>query len=43
MITTCTKCLAHFNCLKNEKEPVKQYELEIVDLNVFLARQMEDK
>ncbi|MBE0521004.1 MAG: (Fe-S)-binding protein [Candidatus Methanoperedenaceae archaeon] len=43
LITTCPKCLAHFNCLKNEKEPVKNYELDVVDLNVFLARQLEEK
>ncbi|MCX9013283.1 MAG: (Fe-S)-binding protein [Candidatus Methanoperedens sp.] len=43
LITTCPKCLAHFNCLKNEKEPVKNYELDVVDLNVFLSRQLEEK
>ena len=43
MVTTCTKCLAHFNCLKNEKEAAKKYDLEIVDLTVYLARQLEAK
>lgn len=43
LITTCTKCLTHFNCLKNEKEPVKKYDFEVVDLNVFLARQLEER
>jgi len=41
MITTCSKCLAHFNCLKNEKDAAKKYGLDVVDLSVFLARQME--
>jgi Fe-S oxidoreductase len=38
LITTCPKCLAHFNCLKNEKEPEKKYDFDVVDLSVFLAR-----
>ncbi|VVB96311.1 CoB--CoM heterodisulfide reductase iron-sulfur subunit D [uncultured archaeon] len=41
MITTCSKCLAHFNCLKNEKDAVKKYDLDVVDLSVYLARHME--
>lgn len=40
LITTCPKCLAHFNCLKNEKEPEKKYDFDVVDLNVFLARHL---
>ncbi|HWR26638.1 MAG TPA: (Fe-S)-binding protein [candidate division Zixibacteria bacterium] len=41
LITTCSKCLAHFNCLKNEKDAVKKYDFDVVDLTVYLARQME--
>jgi Fe-S oxidoreductase len=41
LITACPKCLAHFNCLKTEKDAVKSYDIDIVDLTVFLARQME--
>jgi len=41
LITTCSKCLAHFNCLKSEKDATKKYDLDIVDLSVFLARQLE--
>ncbi|MCX9010867.1 MAG: (Fe-S)-binding protein [Candidatus Methanoperedens sp.] len=41
LITTCPKCLAHFNCLKNEKDAIKNYNFDIVDLTVFLARQLE--
>lgn len=41
LITTCPKCLAHFNCLKNEKEPEKKYDFDVVDLSVFLARYLE--
>ncbi len=43
LITTCPKCLAHFNCLKSEKEAVKRYDFDVVDLTVFLARHMEVK
>ncbi|MCZ7356417.1 MAG: (Fe-S)-binding protein [Candidatus Methanoperedens sp.] len=42
LITTCPKCLAHFNCLKNEKDAVKKYDLDVVDLSVFLARQLDE-
>ncbi|MCE8426382.1 MAG: (Fe-S)-binding protein [Candidatus Methanoperedens sp.] len=41
LITTCSKCLAHFNCLKTEKDAVKKYDIDVVDLSVFLARQLE--
>jgi heterodisulfide reductase subunit D len=41
LITTCSKCLAHFNCLKSEKDAVKKYDFDVVDLTVFLARQLE--
>lgn len=41
LITTCSKCLAHFNCLKNEKDAIKKYGFDVVDLSVFLARQLE--
>jgi len=41
LITTCSKCLAHFNCLKTEKDAVKKYVLDVVDLTVYLARKME--
>jgi len=41
LVTTCSKCLAHFNCLKTEKDAVKKYDLDVVDLTVFLARQLE--
>ncbi len=41
LITTCSKCLAHFNCLKNEKDAAKKYDLDVVDLSVFLARRLE--
>ena len=41
LITTCSKCLAHFNCLKTEKDAMKKYDLDIVDLSVYLARQLE--
>jgi Fe-S oxidoreductase len=43
LITTCSKCLAHFNCLKNEKDAIKKYDLDVVDLTVYLARKMGDK
>ncbi len=43
LVTTCSKCLAHFNCLKTEKDAVRKYDLDVVDLTVFLARQMDGK
>jgi Fe-S oxidoreductase len=39
LITTCPKCLAHFNCLASE-EDAPEYP-EVVDLTVFLARKLE--
>jgi heterodisulfide reductase subunit D len=41
LITTCSKCLAHFNCLKTEKDAIKTYDFDVVDLSVFLARQLD--
>lgn len=41
LVTTCPKCLAHFNCLKNEKDPEKKYDFDVVDLAVFLAGHLE--
>lgn len=41
LITTCPKCLAHFNCLTHE-EDAPDYP-EVVDLTVFLARTLEAK
>ncbi|VVB87153.1 CoB--CoM heterodisulfide reductase iron-sulfur subunit D [uncultured archaeon] len=43
LITTCSKCLAHFNCLKTEKDAAKKYDLDVVDLTVFLARQLDGR
>lgn len=43
LITTCPKCLAHLNCMKNEQESVEKYDFEIKDLTVFLAEQMGGK
>jgi len=42
LITTCSKCLAHFNCLKNEKDAIKKYDLDVVDLTVYLARKLDE-
>ena len=40
LITTCPKCLSHFNCLKQEQEQGSEsnYKFEIMDLVVFLGR-----
>jgi Fe-S oxidoreductase len=38
LITTCPKCYAHLNCLKNEKPPIKDFDIDVVDLAVFLSR-----
>ncbi len=42
LITTCPKCLAHLNCLKSEKDAVKKYDFDVIDLTVFLARRLND-
>jgi len=36
LITTCPKCLAHFNCLKQEIE----YPFKVEDLTTYLARKV---
>ena len=41
MLTTCPKCVAHFECLKFEGDP--RHEFEILDVVSFLARQIESK
>ncbi|NIU39883.1 hypothetical protein GWN65_07925 [Candidatus Bathyarchaeota archaeon] len=38
IITTCPKCYAHLNCLKNEKPPIKNYNIEVADFAIFLSR-----
>jgi len=38
LITTCPKCLSHFNCLKHEQGAESNYKFEIMDLVVFLGR-----
>ncbi len=41
LITTCPKCLLHFNCLKHEH--THEYKFEIMDLVVFLGRLAEGR
>ena len=41
MITSCPKCVAHFECLKFEGDP--SYNFEILDVVSFLARQVDEK
>ncbi|MFL2493142.1 MAG: heterodisulfide reductase-related iron-sulfur binding cluster [Candidatus Thalassarchaeum sp.] len=41
MLTTCPKCVAHFECLKFEGDP--RHDFEILDVVSFLARQIENK
>jgi Fe-S oxidoreductase len=41
MITSCPKCVAHFECLKFEGDP--SYDFEITDIVSFLAKQIEEK
>lgn len=38
LITNCPKCYAHLNCVKNEKPPIKDFDIDVVDLAVFLSR-----
>jgi len=37
LLTTCTKCLAHLSCVLNEKPPLRDFQIEVQDLTVFLA------
>jgi len=40
LVCACTKCIAHFNCLKGEEG--RDYRAEVVDLTVFLARHLRE-
>ncbi|MDP6220460.1 MAG: (Fe-S)-binding protein, partial [Candidatus Thalassarchaeaceae archaeon] len=40
MLTSCPKCVSHFECLKFEGDP--RYDFEILDVVSFLARQIEE-
>ena len=41
MLTSCPKCVAHFECLKFEGDP--NHDFEILDVVSFLARQVDEK
>jgi hypothetical protein len=41
MLTSCPKCVTHFECLKFEGDP--RYDFEILDVVSFLARQVVEK
>jgi Fe-S oxidoreductase len=41
MLTTCPKCVSHFECLKFEGDP--RHDFEILDVVSFLARQVNEK
>lgn len=38
LITACPKCYAHLNCIKNEKPPIKDFNISVEDLTVFLSK-----
>ncbi|MFQ5711795.1 MAG: heterodisulfide reductase-related iron-sulfur binding cluster [Candidatus Geothermarchaeales archaeon] len=38
LLTSCTKCLAHFNCVKRGYSG--RYDFEVMDMTVFLARNL---
>lgn len=40
LLTTCTKCLAHLSCVLNEKPPLKDFQINVQDLTVFLAEKL---
>jgi len=42
MITSCPKCVAHFECLKFEGDE-KYADIEILDVVTFLAKQVNAK
>lgn len=41
LITACPKCCAHLNCIKNEKPPIKEFNIDVEDLTVFLSKLIE--
>jgi len=41
MLTSCPKCVSHFECLKFEGDPT--HDFEILDVVSFLARQVDEK
>lgn len=41
MLTSCPKCVSHFECLKFEGDP--RHDFEILDVVSFLARQIDTK
>ena len=41
MLTSCPKCVSHFECLKFEGDP--RNDIEILDVVSFLARRVEEK
>ena len=41
MITSCPKCVSHFECLKFEGD--ERHDIEILDVVSFLARQVNAK
>ena len=41
MLTSCPKCVSHFECLKFEGDPA--HDFEIIDIVSFLARQLDEK
>lgn len=42
MLTSCPKCVSHFECLKFEGDEAYQ-DIEILDVVSFLARQVNEK
>lgn len=43
LITTCPKCYAHLNCIKNEKPPIREFNIEVEDMTVFLSKLIDKK
>ncbi len=43
LITACPKCCAHLNCIKNEKPPVRDFNIDVEDLAVFLSKLIDKK
>jgi heterodisulfide reductase subunit D len=43
LITSCPKCLAHLNCVKNEKPPIKEFDIDVEDLTVYLSKLIDTK
>lgn len=41
LITACPKCCAHLNCVMNEQPPMRDFDIDVEDLTVFMSKLMD--